>query len=110
MSRRRQRQKGKRRQHAIQSRDRLLNLIYDVQSHPAEHRQIYATHLYKISRRHRLRFSTKAKEVVCRTCSSLMLHAATSRVRLRNGVKIIHCLKCESVRRLPYKRKGEGAE
>ena len=63
MRRRRQRHKGKRRQHAVQSRDRLLNLIYDVHSHPLEHRQIYASHFHKISRRHRLRFTKKAKEV-----------------------------------------------
>ena len=107
MSRRRQRQKEKRRQYAIQSRDRLLNLIYDVQHHPLEHRRLYASHLYKISRRHRLRFTEEAKEVVCRVCSSLMVHGATSRVRLRNGIKIIQCLSCNAMRRIPYKNSME---
>ena len=107
---RRQRQKEKRRQHAVQSRDHLLNLLYDVKSHPVEHRQLYATHFHKISRRNRLRLSRKAKEIVCRSCSSILNHGTTSRVRLRNGIKIIHCLKCESVRRLPYKHMGGGAE
>ena len=107
MGRRHQRQKGKRRQHAVKSRDRLVNLIYDVQNHPLEHRRLYASHLYKISRRHRLRFTNEAKEVVCRVCSSLMVHGATSRVRLRNGIKIIQCLSCNSIRRLPYKNSTE---
>ena len=110
MRRRRQRQKGKRRQHAVQSSDRLLNLIYDIPSHPLEHREIYATHFHKISRRHRLRFTKKAKEVVCRSCASILTHGLTSRVRLRNGVKIVHCLKCDTVRRVPYKKSMEGGQ
>ncbi len=57
----------------------------------------------------KLKESGKAKEVVCRSCSSILNHGTTSRVRLRNGIKIIHCLKCESVRRLPYKHMGGGA-
>jgi RNA-binding protein YhbY len=63
--------------------------------------------MHKISRRHRLRFSQQDKELVCRSCSSLLVGGETRRVRLRNGMKIIHCLNCGAVRRLPYKQTGK---
>ncbi|MAY05353.1 MAG: hypothetical protein CMB25_07145 [Euryarchaeota archaeon] len=107
MSRRRQRQKGKRRQHARTSRDTLLSLLYDVNRHSIEHRQTYARHLYKISRKHRLRITDKAKEVICRKCSCLLVQGMTSRVRLRNGMKITHCFHCGNIRRIPYKSNKE---
>ncbi|MBF15156.1 MAG: hypothetical protein CMA97_06555 [Euryarchaeota archaeon] len=109
MSRRRQRQRDKRRQHAITSRNNLQTLLYDVSGHSFEHRQTYARHLYKISRRHRLRLSNETKEVLCRKCSTLLAQGSTSRVRLRNGMKIRHCLHCGNVRRTPYKFKQEAS-
>lgn len=103
MRRRRQRQRDKRRQHALHSRDRLLSMLYDVPDHTLEHRQIYANHLFKISRRHRLRLSNQSKEVICRKCSTLFIQGTTSRIRLRNGFKIYCCLACGYTRRVPYK-------
>ncbi|MGB2031944.1 MAG: hypothetical protein ACPH9F_01640 [Candidatus Poseidoniaceae archaeon] len=103
MSRRRQRQKDKRRQHALASRDRLQLLLYDVKGQPLQHRKLVARHLYKISRRHRIRLSSESKDLICRKCSSLLVQGSTSRVRLRNGLKISQCLKCGYTRRVPYK-------
>jgi len=102
MGRRRQRLKDKRRQHALQSRDHLLSMLYDVEKNPVEHRKTYARHLFKISRRHRLRLTREAKQVVCRKCSSLLVQGLNARVRLRNGLKIHSCLTCGHVRRTPY--------
>ena len=102
MGRRRQRLKDKRRQHASQSRDHLLTMLQDVENHPIEHRKTYARHFFKISRRHRLRLTREAKEVVCRKCSSLLVQGSTARVRLRNGLRIHSCLTCGNVRRIPY--------
>ncbi|MGB0786526.1 MAG: hypothetical protein ACPGR1_00815 [Candidatus Poseidoniaceae archaeon] len=102
MSRRRQRLKDKRRQHALQSRDHLLSMLYDVVKHPVQHRKTFAQHLFKISRRHRLRLTPEAKQVVCRKCSSLLVQGSTARVRLRNGLRIHSCLTCGHVRRIPY--------
>ena len=102
MGRRRQRLKDKRRQYALQSRDHLLTMLQDVENHPIEHREIYARHLFKISRRHRLRLTNEAKEVVCRKCSSLLVQGSTARIRLRNGLKIYTCLSCGHIRRIPY--------
>ncbi|MGB1986198.1 MAG: hypothetical protein ACPIBN_06760 [Candidatus Poseidoniaceae archaeon] len=107
MSRRRQRLRDKRRQHAVSSRDSILSLLYDVGGHSKEHRHRYAKQLHKISRRHRLRFSQHDKEIVCRSCSSLLIAGQTRRIRLRNGMKIIHCMQCGAVRRIPYKQIGE---
>lgn len=104
MSRRRQRQRDKRRQHAVSSRDSILSLLYDVGGHSMEHRQRYAKQIHKISRRNRLRFSQQDKELVCRSCTSLLVAGETRRVRLRNGIKIIHCTQCGAVRRVPYKQ------
>ena len=103
MRRRRQRQKDKRRQFALSSQERLLSLLYNVDKHPVNHRRRYATHLHKISRRHRLRLSGDAKRVVCRSCSSLLIGGENSRVRLRKGMMVIHCFQCETIRRIPYK-------
>ncbi|MBF55298.1 MAG: hypothetical protein CMA99_04025 [Euryarchaeota archaeon] len=103
MGRRRQRQRDMRRQHAVTSQKQLLSLLYDVPNHTLNRRQTYANHLYKISRRHRIRFSNQAKEVVCRKCSTLLVQGTTSRVRLRNGMKVVHCLQCGDIRRIPYK-------
>ena len=103
MSRRRQRQRDKRRQHALASRDRLQLLLYDVKGQPLQHRQLFASHLYKISRRHRIRLSSESKGLICRKCSSLLVYGSTARIRLRNGLKINQCLKCGYTRRVPYK-------
>ena len=107
MGRRRQRLRDKRRQHAVSSRDSILSLLYDVGGHSKEHRHRYAKQLHKISRRHRLRFSQHDKEIVCRSCSSLLIAGETRRIRLRNGMKIIHCMQCGAVRRVPYKQARE---
>ena len=106
MSRRR-RLKDKRRQHALQSRDQLLSMLQDAENHPVEHRKRYARHLFKISRRHRLRLTSEAKEVVCRKCSSLLVQGSTARVRLRNGLKIYTCFSCGHIRRIPYSTSKE---
>ncbi|MBP66332.1 MAG: hypothetical protein CMA67_03645 [Euryarchaeota archaeon] len=103
MQSRHQRRKNRRRQHAMQSQNRLLSLIGDVQHHPQNHRETWAKHVYKISRKNRIRFTKEAKRLVCRSCAALLIHGTTSRIRLRNGVKIVHCMKCQSTRRIPYK-------
>ena len=109
MARRRQKQREKRRQHAISSRNTLQSLLYDASNQSVGRRSIYARHLFKISRKHRLRFSPEVKQVVCRKCSTLLVAGSTTRIRLRNGIKIQHCLSCGFVRRVPYKFSQEGS-
>ena len=68
-------------------------------------KQNAATHLMKISRRHRLRLPPQSELRICKSCWISHRQADTLRVRIKHGQRIVTCLQCQSVRRFgagPY--------
>ena len=58
-----------------------------------------AKHLVKTSKRNRLPLPINQRHWVCRECTQLLIPGENSRVRIRNGQRIITCLTCGKVRR-----------
>ena len=100
MSRKRGRAKakGQRRENALEAQRYLSSVISDV-SIPMIARKNAAKHLVKTSSRNRLPLPVSHKHWICRGCSELLIPGKTSRVRIRDGQRIITCLPCGRVRR-----------
>jgi RNase P subunit RPR2 len=108
MARRRSRlNRDKRKGHALWSQSQLLSLIKDPSKYTPEQRSRFAQHLVKVSRRHRLRLPSEAKEIVCRGCNTLLRYGDNASIRIRNGHKIQTCFSCTLIRRIPYRQHSQ---
>ena len=105
MGKRRRLNRDKRKAHALWSQSQLLSLLNNPSEFTPEQRSRFAQHLVKVSRRHRLRLPSEAKEIVCRSCHGVLRYGENASMRIRNGIKIQICFSCRTVRRVPY-RKG----
>ena len=56
----------------------------------------------KIASRYRTRIPDKYRNTFCRKCYTPYT-STTSKIRLDRGVKVIKCLNCGFVKRIPYK-------
>ena len=104
MGRRSRLNRDKRKSHAIWSQTQLLSLLKKPSQFTPEQRSRFALHLVKISRRHRIRLPSEVREIVCRTCNTLLIYGDNATIRFRNGQRIQTCLSCTSVRRIPYRQ------
>lgn len=90
--------KLKRRENALEAQQHLSKIMSDV-SMPMIARINAAKHLVKTSKRNRLPLPINQRHWVCRECTQLLIPGENSRVRIRNGQRIITCLTCGKVRR-----------
>jgi len=90
--------KIKRKENALEAQQHLSQIISDV-SMPMIARVNAAKHLVKTSKRNRLPLPISQRHWVCRECTQLLIPGENSRVRIRNGQRIITCLTCGKVRR-----------
>ena len=104
MGRRSRLNRDKRKEHAIWSQNQLLGLLKNPTQFTPAQRSRFALHLVKVSRRHRIRLPSEVREIMCRTCNSLLRYGDNATIRFRNGHKIQTCLSCTSVRRTPYQK------
>ena len=104
MGRRSRLNRDKRKEHAIWSQHQLLTLIKNSSNYTFEQRSRFALHLVKISRRHRIRLPSEVREIICRTCNTLLRYGDNATIRFRNGHKIQTCLSCTSIRRIPFRQ------
>ncbi|RLI81289.1 ribonuclease P [Archaeoglobales archaeon] len=58
----------------------------------------------RISSKYRVRIPEKYRNTFCRKCFTPFT-SKTSKIRLSRGVKVIECLNCGYVKRIPYKVK-----
>ena len=58
----------------------------------------------RIASRYRIRIPEKYRNTFCRKCFTPYT-STTSKIRLNRGVKVIECLRCGYVKRIPYKPK-----
>jgi ribonuclease P protein subunit RPR2 len=58
----------------------------------------------RIASRYRVRIPERFRNTFCRRCYTPYL-SQTAKIRLRGGVKVIECLSCGKVKRIPYKQK-----
>ncbi len=58
-----------------------------------------AKQLLAVSKKNRIPLPTRAKLLLCRKCSLPFANGDNVRIRLRNGVKIVTCLSCNTTRR-----------
>ena len=91
--------KIKRKENAIEAQQHLSKIMTDV-SMPMIARINAAKHLVKTSKRNRLPLPVNQRHWVCRECTQLLIPGENSRVRIRNGQRIITCLSCGNVRRI----------
>ncbi len=61
----------------------------------------------RISSKYRVRIPEKYRNAFCRKCFTPYT-SKTSKIRLNEGVKIIECLSCGYIKRIPYKVKRVG--
>ena len=90
--------KIKRRESALAAQEHLSKVISDV-SMPMIARVNAAKHLVKTSKRNRLPLPINQKHWICRGCTELMIPGNNSRVRIKDGQRIITCLICGRIRR-----------
>lgn len=57
----------------------------------------------KIGMRYTVRIPTRLKRSTCKSCRAPLIPNVTSRVRSRDGRKIVTCLACGGIMRYPYK-------
>ncbi|MGA1872506.1 MAG: ribonuclease P protein component 4 [Thermoplasmatota archaeon] len=70
----------------------------------------YLTLARKIGMRYTVRIPTRLKRSTCRGCRTPMLPNITSRIRIRDGRRIVTCLECGRVMRYPFKGSEQDKE
>ncbi len=57
-----------------------------------------------ISRRHKIRISSKFKRKFCKKCFTILIPNKTVRVRTGKGKVTFTCLNCGNIKRIPYSK------
>lgn len=78
--------------------DQLESILQDKNSSP-QLRDKTAKHLVKISMKSRTQLSKSTRMLICKACESALLPFRDVRVRIRNGMVISTCLKCNTIHR-----------
>lgn len=90
--------KRERKKNAVNAQKHLVSIISNT-SMPLGIRNNAVKHLVKSSSRNRLALPKSYRHWICRKCKSFLIPENSSRVRIRNGQRIITCLSCNSIRR-----------
>ena len=90
--------KKQRKENAIAAQLHLSSVISDA-SMPMIVRKNAAKHLVKTSSRNRLPLPVSQRHWICRKCTSLLIPGTNSRIRIRDGQRILTCLNCGQIRR-----------
>ncbi len=99
----RRRNKGEERDIALK---RIRKLFAMAQGSTAENRDLsdrYVRLARRIGMRYQVSMPTDLRRRVCRGCESLLVPGRTARVRVASGRVSVTCLRCETVKRYPYR-------
>ncbi|HII94137.1 MAG TPA: ribonuclease P [Candidatus Methanofastidiosum sp.] len=84
--------------------DRVKELLKSSELHKND--EILSTNSIKtavaISRRHKIRISSKFKRKFCKKCFTVFIPNKTVRVRTGKGKVTFTCLNCGNIKRIPY--------
>jgi len=95
------------RQIALERMEILLDLAERCfDDHPERSRR-YVELAWRISTHCRVRFPPHLKRKFCRKCKTFWKPGVTCRVRLKRGVRVITCLSCGRIYRIPLPKKPE---
>ena len=64
----------------------------------------------RIGMRYTVRVPRHLKQMTCESCMIPMVPGRTARVRMRNGRRILTCLKYGSIKRIPYRKTEHGKD
>ncbi|RJU81774.1 MAG: hypothetical protein DWC09_04360 [Candidatus Poseidoniales archaeon] len=100
-SQNRRRRKGKvdRRQAALNSQSKLVELVVGRKENDGLLVQSSIRHLVRISRRHRLPVPESVRHLYCKKCLTPFVHGKNVRTRILAGQRIVTCLSCANIRR-----------
>jgi ribonuclease P protein subunit RPR2 len=91
--------------------DRLYELSFEmVAVDDLELSRRYTDLAKRIGMRYTVRIPRDLKQMTCKECMVPLIPGRTSRVRIRNGRRIVTCLECGSCRRIPTRRVDHAKE
>jgi ribonuclease P protein subunit RPR2 len=64
----------------------------------------YAALARRISMRYKTPIPLEHKRSICKNCGAFLYPGISCHVRLKRGRKIYHCVRCQSLKRVPYKK------
>ena len=88
-----------RRKRAVQASEQLSKILDQPWKHSPETVDSAATQMWDIGTRHRIGLHNHSRPWICRRCKTLLRPGITARVRIRQGVRITTCLRCNHVAR-----------
>lgn len=95
--------KGQRIANARETQNSLIHLLDNTEPKDSTLARSSARQILALSRKHRLSLPSKAKTLLCRKCETPFSHGSNVRTRIKNGLKIVTCLKCQNIRRYSVK-------
>ncbi|MBI4362300.1 MAG: ribonuclease P [Euryarchaeota archaeon] len=93
------REKGRVREVARERIQRLLDLADGA---PLERADRYTALAGRLAQRHRVRLDRETRQRICKGCRGHLRYGSTARVRLTQGVRVVTCLRCGRITRIPY--------
>ncbi|MBT6971684.1 MAG: hypothetical protein HOA04_01110 [Euryarchaeota archaeon] len=96
-SRRSNKMKNNRRANATASREYLFEIITNKGTTSPRLQNTAVKQMWNIGKRHRIGLHPLIKSEICRTCKIHLL--PQSKVRIRNGKRIITCCQCGRIKR-----------
>ncbi|MFW3145961.1 MAG: ribonuclease P protein component 4 [Thermoplasmatota archaeon] len=109
----RRRGRGKKRPLAREAALDRIETLYDLAFRMARAGELdlarrYLTLAKRIGMRYTVRIPRELKRSTCRNCRAPLMPDLTSRIRIRNGRKIVTCLECGHVSRYPFRDSTAG--
>lgn len=95
-SRRSNKMKNNRRANAIASREYLFEMITNKRTTSSSLQNVATKQMWNIGKRHRIGLHPLIKNEICRSCKIHLL--PQSKVRIRNGRRIITCRQCGRIK------------
>ena len=95
--------RGQRIANARETQNSLIHLLDNTEPKDSTLGRSSARHIMALSRKHRLSLPSKAKTLICRKCEIPFSYGSNVRTRIKNGLKIVTCLNCQSIRRYRLK-------
>ncbi len=88
-----------RRKRAGQASEQLSEILVKPWDYTSSIVDSASSQMWDIGTRHRIGLQNLSRAWICRHCKTLLRPGVSARVRIRQGVRITTCLRCENVTR-----------
>ena len=88
-----------RRKRAGQASEQLSEILVQPWNYPSKIVDSASSQMWGVGTRHRIGLHNQSRVWICRSCKTLLRPGFSARVRIRKGIRITTCLRCESVTR-----------